>query len=213
MDIENRQTNRLRVMKAIFDLSGGSERQEVRGHQLVAEVGLSESDLRDACDYLAGQGLIQEVAMPGLGVSPVPHWVNITHQGIVEMQQSAQAPDKPTEHFPPISVVYVGGNAIGSTIQSGSPGAQQEVSLGDLNLDAVRNFLREFDAQKANLDLADAEEELAAEIATVRAQVGSPKPKRQTIRNSLSTIRAVLEGAGGNLAATGLLDLLQHIHF
>src|SRR5690348_1167127 len=116
MDIEGRRVNRLRVMKAIFDLSGGSERQEVRGPQLTAEVGLSDQDLGDACDYLAGEGLI-EVAMPDMSASPVPYWVNITHLGIVEMEQSLEDPNEPTQHFPPaVSIINIHGSVIGSPI-------------------------------------------------------------------------------------------------
>jgi hypothetical protein len=85
--------------------------------------------------------------------------------------------------------------------------------MGDLNLDAVREFLREFDAQVADLDLPPlTAEELAAEIATVKAQVGSPRPKRNIIRESLRSIRAILEVTSGSAAAVGLLDLLRVIH-
>jgi hypothetical protein len=80
-------------------------------------------------------------------------------------------------------------------------------------LDAVREFLREFDAQVADLDLPPlTAEELAAEIATVKAHVGSPRPKRNIIRESLRSIRAILEVTSGSAAAVGLLDLLRVIH-
>ncbi len=98
-------------------------------------------------------------------------------------------------------------------IQSGSPGAKQEVSIGDLDLDAVREFLHQLDAQVADLDLPAPEAaELAAEIDTIKAQVLSPKPKTDILASSLFTIQTILAGAAGNLTATGLLDLLQHIH-
>jgi hypothetical protein len=99
MDIEKRRTDRLRVMKAIFDMSGGSEDQQVLGHELAARVELTPQELGNACHYLAGEGLIEE-AMLDMGASPVPYWINITHQGIREMEQSLQAPSEPTQHFP-----------------------------------------------------------------------------------------------------------------
>ena len=65
--------------------------------------------------------------------------MQITHAGIKEMEQSRQDPHEPTQHFPPaVSVMNFHGPVIGSPIQSGSPGAHQEVSMGDLDLGAVR---------------------------------------------------------------------------
>ena len=87
------------------------------------------------------------------------------------------------------------------------------MSVGDLDLGAVREFLGQYDAQAADLDLpAAAAEELAAEIDTIKAQIRSPRPKHHIIRESLRCIRAILESASGGVAAVGLLDLLQHIH-
>jgi hypothetical protein len=204
MDIERRRANRLRVMRAIFDMSGGSEDQEVLGQELTAQVELTPQELGDACHYLAGEGLIEE-AMPDMGASPVPYWINITHQGIREIEESLQAPTEPTEHFPPVvSVINIQGNVIGSPIQSGSPGAKQDVSL-EISLGNIRDFLSQLEQTAPTLELpAEASQELAAEIATLRAQVDSPKPKRHIIRESLQSVRAILEGAGGNMTAAGL---------
>jgi hypothetical protein len=213
IDIEQRQANRLLVMKAIFDASGGSEHKEVLGHELAAKLGLTDQELGDACRYLAGEGLIEEAA-PDMSGSPVPYWVNIRHLGIKEIEQSLRAPNEPTKHFPPaISVIHIEGNVIGSAIQSGSPGAQQEMSIGDLDLGAVREFLREYDAHAADLELSGpAADELAAEIDTVRAQLRSPKPKKHIIRESLVSVRIILEVTSGTAAAVGFLDLLKLVH-
>ena len=211
-DIDKRQANRLLVMKAIYEASGGSEQNSVSGQDLLNDLGLSDEELGDACKYLQGEHLITTTRT--MWGHLTPYIINITHWGIKEMEQSLQAPTKPTEHFPPaISIIHIEGNNIGSPIQSGSPGASQEVTL-EINLGEVRDFLRKLEEAAPNLELPDAEgRELTAEIATLRAQVDSPKPKRQIVRESLRSIRTILEGAAGNLSATGLLGILQHIHF
>jgi hypothetical protein len=119
-----------------------------------------------------------------------------------------------TQHFPAaVSVINVHGPVIGSAIQSGSPGAQQNVSIGDLDLGAVREFLHHFDTQAANLDIPTQEvEELAAEIDTIKAQLRSPKPRIHVIKESLASTRAFLEIASGSAVAVDLLDILNHIH-
>ena len=213
VDIEKRQADRLQVMKAIFEMAGGSQDVEVQGSDLLTRLGLAPQELGDACNYLAGQGLIEEAA-PDMGASPVPYWVNITHQGIMEMEQSLRAPSEPTPHFPPlISVFHVEGNVIGSAIMSGSPGAQQQVTFGDLDLNAVNRFLSEYEARVAELDLPSPQaEELAADVATIKAQVESPRPKKNIILESLYSARTILEITAGSAAAVGLLDALKLIH-
>ncbi len=49
-------------------------------------------------------------------------------------------------------------------------------------------------------------QELDSEISTLEAQIKSPKPKNTIIGESLSSIRRILEGASGNLVASGLLN-------
>jgi hypothetical protein len=218
IDIERRQANRLRVMKAIFDASGGSERvivytapHPVEAH-LPESLGLSDEEIADVCHYLQGEGLIVAALEVAEALGPIA--VQINHLGIKEMEQSLGAPREPTQHFPPaISVINVHGPVIGSAIQSGSPGAQQDVSIDDLDFGAVREFIHQFDAQAANLDIPmQAAEELAAEIATIKAQLRSPKPKLHVIRESLLSARAILEVASDSTAAVGLFDLLEHVY-
>jgi hypothetical protein len=45
------QADRLRVMKAIYVASGGSEYAIVPGPQLLEDLGLSDQELADACRY------------------------------------------------------------------------------------------------------------------------------------------------------------------
>jgi hypothetical protein len=211
LDIEKRRADRLRVMKAIFDASSGSEDVFVSGPELLENLGLSDQELGDACKYLEGEHLISTTQT--MWGHLTPYMIQITHWGIKEMEQSLTAPSEPTQHFPPaISVINVHGSVIGSAIQSASPGARQEVSTGDLDLGAVREFVGQYEARAADLDLpSPAAEELAAEIDTVKAQLRSPKPKHHVIRESLHSARAILEVATGGATAVGLLDLLQHI--
>ena len=211
-DIEKRRADRLRVMKAIYDASEGSEGAIVSGAELLDTLELSDQELGDVCKYLKGEHLI--TTRQTLWGHWTPHGIQITHWGIKEMEESARAPREPTQHFPPaVSIVTIHGSVIGSAIQSGSPGAQQDVSIGDLDLGAIGKFLQEFDARAAELNLpSPLAEELAADIATVRAQVDSPKPKKNIIQESLRSVRAVLEITSGSAAAVGLLELLKLIH-
>lgn len=211
-DIQRRQSQRLIVMQAIYERSGSSETTSVSGQDLLNDLAMSDQELGDACEYLEGEYLIK--GSRTMWAHLTPSRVNMTHRGIKEMEQSIQAPTKPTEHFPPaISIVNISGTVIGSPIQSGSPGAQQESHI-DLKLGDIREFVKKLENSAQNLGLQEEQQqELTAEIATIKAQIESPKPKKHIIRESLGAVQGILVGAGGNLAATGLLDILQHIHF
>ena len=135
MDIEKRQADRLRVMRAIFDAANGSEVELVRIAPLQHSLGLSEHEVMAACHYLIGERLITApIKVEGDYIISV----QVTHRGIKEIERSLRQPSggHSAGHFSPsISILNVHGDVIGSAIQSGSPGAQQDMSVGHLDLE------------------------------------------------------------------------------
>lgn len=212
VDIPKRRANRLRVMTEIFNAAHGNRHAFVATDPIRDHLELSEEEMADACNYLEGEGLIEGTQTLRL----YPSQVSLTHWGIREVEQSQEHPEEPTEHFPPLVTVtqHFHGDVISSAIQAGSPGATQMAAIGSLDFDTVREFVQRYEEVEPSLGL-DAENaaELQADIATIRAQLTSPRPKSEIIRQSLRTARTILEGATGSLAASGLLELLQHIHF
>jgi hypothetical protein len=211
VDLNKRKADRLRVMNEFFDVASGSERVIIGTEAVCTQLGLSDQEMADACSYLEGEGLIRP--MPGLWSRPFPHRIQLTHWGIIEVEESREHPETPTEHFPPLStVIHFYGDVIGSPIQAGSPGATQTTTVGDLNLELVREVVDQYEKDEAALGLdASKVEEARAEIRTIRAQLDSPRPKPVVVRESLTSLRAVVEGAAGSMAAVGLLDLLARI--
>lgn len=96
-----------------------------------------------------------------------------------------------------------------------SPQIQQQTShsiqiskINQFDLDAVKDFLHDLQSQINKLNLKeDLKQEMEAEVKTVEAQISSPKPKHNVIRESLSSIRSILEGAAGSLTAQLLARL------
>lgn len=64
---------------------------------------------------------------------------------------------------------------------------------------AIRDRLPELEL------VSELEEELNAELDTVNAQGNSPKPKPSILIESLSSIRRILEGTAGTIAAELLI--------
>jgi hypothetical protein len=206
--IPPRSADRLRVMNAIFEAAEGSRMSHVSGDWLLEHLELSDQELGSICRYLEAEHLI--TAGPEYWGHHTPFMILLTHAGIEEMKRSRQAPDQATEHFPPISVIHIEGDAIGSAIQAGNPRACHPAPTGDLNLDTVRAIAGQFEAQAASLPLADHDaRQLRAHMAAVNVQIDLPTPDHHAIREHLQPARAILEHATGGEAAAGLLDLLR----
>jgi hypothetical protein len=207
-DIPPRSADRLRVMNAIFEAAEGSRMSHVSGDWLLEHLELSDQELGSICRYLEAERLI--TAGPEYWGHHTPFMILLTHAGIAEMKRSRQAPDQATEHFPPISVIHIEGDAIGSAIQAGNPRACHPAPAGDLNLDTVRMIAGQFEAQAASLPLADHDaSQLRAHMAAVNVQIDLPTRDCDAIREHLQQARAILEHATGGEAAAGLLDLLR----
>jgi hypothetical protein len=92
----------------------------------------------------------------------------------------------------------------GSQIQVNSPGARQQQGLSHEQLAELGRLVALVEGSLHGAAESEEVRELRAEVATLRAQSESPKPKSSVIRASLSSLRAVLEGAAGELLASHL---------
>lgn len=94
------------------------------------------------------------------------------------------------------------GTMTNSQLQQHSPGAHQSIATG-FDASALIALVEAIETQAPSMALSfDAYAELLAEVATLRAQAASPKPKSGVIRESLSSLRNIIEGAAGGYIAT-----------
>jgi hypothetical protein len=91
------------------------------------------------------------------------------------------------------------GTMTGSVIQQGSPGASQS---GDfkVNVEAVTAALHDFESElsKQTLD-GDKMAAIAADVATVKAQLTKPSPSMTILREAGKSIRNIVEGIAATL--------------
>lgn len=101
---------------------------------------------------------------------------------------------------------YIHGNIHDSQVQIESVSSTQS-SVIEFDIAQVAKLV---DALKSTIDILGLDEkgrkEATSEIATLEAQINSPNPKHSILRGSLGSIRRILEGAAGNLVASGLLN-------
>lgn len=96
------------------------------------------------------------------------------------------------------------GTVSGSLVQIDSHGATQTQAntVKGVDVEEVRELVRALDAALSQQNIrGDVADELSAELATLRAQAASPKPKWDVIRATARTIKTVAEGAAGGILA------------
>lgn len=95
-----------------------------------------------------------------------------------------------------------------SQIQHGTQGSVQVQTTG-VDLVQLRDFIANLKGHTGALPLSrEQRAELTADIGTVETQLSSPKPKAAVLRESLHSIRNILEGIAGSVIAAELLKRL-----
>ena len=195
------RAQRFAFLKALYDESEGSTRALVPMDVISEQLGFDRQHSAKLADYFADEDLLRYAA-----VGPM---LEITHWGVKEVEEALSAPEEPTEHFPPIVVAqnYLQvGTMSHSQVQQGTTSSTQLQRT--LDIDALRELVAELRAITPELDLeAEQNDEYEADIETVAAQLVSPRPKVGILRESLSSVRAILEGAASAGVAAGAAHL------
>lgn len=119
-----------------------------------------------------------------------------------------QARDRAIREANPVShQIITVGTMIDSAIQQGSPGATTTITVNSGALKAIIEKLKE-ETPQFSLDGAD-EKELKSDIATMELQLDSGRPKLVIIKESLTSVRGILEKMAGSLGASGVMHLIE----
>lgn len=191
-----RQADRLALLDYIYRKTGGDTLRGVRRGELPDGLGLPKRDVDLAEDYLLDERLVTGTMGGDLGD------VSLTHAGVKESERVIS--QGASSHFPSQIVQVFHGSVTGSQIQTGTIGSTQTSGLGGSDMTALvtqlvmalRELLSEMAVTPEQLA------ELGAELATLEAQSGSPKPKAAIIRSSVRTIRDVAVSAAGSAVWT-----------
>ena len=212
--LKKKQQLRLAFLNKIYEMSKGNTADPINGGEVAYQIGLKngeEDQVREIAKYLEGEGLIQ-VKLWSHGF---PAFVRLTHEGLREIEDAISQPASPTRHFMPINILSVG-QMIGSTIQQGTIGSNQTLKISSESVEKLRAFVEQLSQSVDKLQLKkDVRDEFDAEVATVEAQLASPKPKIPILREGLNSIKKILEAAAGSAIGAQLANqislLLAHL--
>ncbi|MFN1584607.1 hypothetical protein [Vibrio rotiferianus] len=213
--LKKKKKQRVDFLRKLYELSEGCVSNPINGAEVGAQIGLENGDesiLSDTVKYLESEDLVKVVVW----LHGLPASVQLTHNGLKEIEDAVSFPDKPTEHFPPINILNVE-TMIGSNIQQGTVQSSQCLKFNNSSIADIAKFIEELKGSLNDLTLDKSTlQEMKAEIDTVDAQLTSPKPKVSILKECLSSIQRVLEATtgsaiGGHLAiqVPALLALLS----
>ena len=100
-------------------------------------------------------------------------------------------------------------NMTGSQIQQGTQSSTQNMTNIEVNIESVKNFISEVEKNIDKLEVDDIpKSDLKADIDTIKSQISTSRPNEIIIKESLFSIRSILEKVAVGAISTGLLKLL-----
>ena len=196
--LEKRKENRFKFLHRLYELTDTNRLASVSMWDIGNEFDLEQQETHNITDYLEGEGLLEYAALGG--------WIEITHYGILEVEQALSSPQEPTEHFPPVVNIIHVQSMTHSQIQQGNIDSTQTGKWTAAQTQELRDFLAHLEGKLDALSLApDDEAEARVDVTTIKAQLESPRPHQVVIVEMLKSIRTILEKAAGSIVAEELI--------
>jgi hypothetical protein len=108
----------------------------------------------------------------------------------------------------PQNITYFFGPVKSSQIQQGTIKSNQNQINKSADIKEIELFIKMLREKLKEVNLeSDIEKEVKAEIKTLESQTESPKPKKNILRESLSSLKNIFENASGGAAAQILIEI------
>lgn len=134
--------------------------------------------------------------------------LKLEEEGILGENLSFSESEKEVAVKSPQNVNYFYGPVQNPQIAQGSQEAIQVHSTFELDVSAVTDLLNIIKKELPTIELEPSKKsEIESDVATIDAQLSSPNPKSGIVKESLTSIRTILEGASGSAAGQLLIEL------
>ncbi|HCK65960.1 MAG TPA: hypothetical protein DHW49_06820 [Anaerolineae bacterium] len=201
--IDEKRKKRFQYLHALYEFTDGDQLKDINFLELGHNIGLTDEESDKISNYLANEGLIKFIAAG---------YITIEHNGVIEIENALSRPNNETTYFPPASLIIIG-NVSNSNIQQGDNNQIRQINyLSDEIQLEIQNLLKELREKTVQLKLTqENQKELEAEIQTIEIQSKSPKPKQVIIKESLISLKTILESITGNIVADVLLKKITEL--
>ncbi len=208
---------RLQFMNLLYELAGPSTMNPQDTYTIAGKLEIPRLEALHVMQYLIDEGLIKGYGAGGENQAPVV----LTHDGIREVEAARDKPAEPTAHFPAYNSVTFTGDVKNAQIQVGTIQSQQHGQFIEADQrEQVVEWVEQVTTRLPEIALApDDLADVRAQLATLSAQLASPKPRQATLAAGATAIKGVLEAAAAAAtvapsAAGAIQFLLTHFpHF
>jgi hypothetical protein len=189
---------RFLYLNALYEKSDGDSHAHIDMWELGEEIQFTKEVTDKVVEYLKGEHLLEYVTLGGI--------IAITHYGVVKVEEALSSPQEETKYFPPVVNIMNVHNIIGSQVQQGSDGSRQTISLSESAMSSMHELVKELLGKITSIELDEnISRDAEAEIKTIDAQLSASKPKLNIIKESLNSLKIILESAAGNVIAAEFL--------
>lgn len=134
--------------------------------------------------------------------------LELEQKGILGEGMSFSNDEKKIAHQITYQVTNNIGSMHNSQLQQETSGSTQSLNIVE-GSDDLKKFLEELKNSIESLKLQQEQaQELQEAVATLEIQTNSSRPKKVIIKESLHTVRNILEGTAGSIVASGLINQL-----
>lgn len=104
------------------------------------------------------------------------------------------------------------GNNGNQQIQQGTSYSSQNMNVNSIDVQKIEEFILQLEGNMEQLNLKEENVKLVNDkINEIKKETEKETPKKSMITKALSTIRSILEGVAGSLAASGLIYMITQI--
>lgn len=193
--LQEKQSDRLRVLRAAYELCDGDERAMIPYDALEERSGLNPDRLHATVAWLHSEGLLNRVATG---------YCAITHAGASEYEQALEDPGERTEHFPSVVI----NNVINGNVGAFQTGADATASVQQQNNAGSPNELAQlFAALRAEVTQLPEEQQADATeyVDDLEEQKKREKPNQKKLEfaaTAIKTLGPTLATIVGQIVAT-----------
>jgi DNA-binding IscR family transcriptional regulator len=175
----------LQFMNRVYDLAGPSTTTPQSVAQIAEDLGISLTQALQVMQYLVNEDLLKEYGSGGLVV--------LAQKGLREIVEAKNNPAAPTAYFPAYNITI--GDVNQSQVMIASTNSQQQgefVSTNETN--EVATWVQQVTERLSTIGLQGEDlAEIRADLATIKAQLSSPRPRRRLLTQSIQGIVTLLE--------------------
>ena len=154
-----------------------------------------------------GRGAIVRIADAVRNV--VLNWaLELEEQGILGEGLSFSEKEKEAATSTSQNINNFYGPVHGPQIAQGNQQAIQVSSTFQVDVESLKALIEKIESAAQQLDIpTDKHAEFESELATLKAQASSPNPKKGIVKEGLSSLRNILEGASGSALGQVILQI------